>query len=484
MTRGKHFQEQNNHMQPSIKYYYLRYKYLESEKYSIGDNAQSIAVKYVLGKLGVPEENVLPISRDHLALKHPNMDTGIVIAQGWFGLSPLTNPLPILHSNIHPIYFGFYLNEGSWEFLSKDELFIKSMKKYEPIGCRDFGLRDFLRSLGIKAYFSGCLTMTFEKRKNSPLEEKTFLVDALKEVEEFIPDKLRSNCVTLSQEGSFPTGIYPVCDEDVERIDKMACERLQQLKSEATFVITGRIHTAMPCVAMGIPVVFTFSQLDNPRVSIIKNYLPMYDEKTCHTIDWNHPAPDTEKLKSEMMLMFSYQLQKLENKLGVEAKRLSDEDAKKAELLIETACSDETSPIAKHSVKNYCKDDFLGSLFDNGKIASLKGKVPFVLFGAGSAGKNLSAIMQYFGIQPDFVCDNSAVEDNRGLCHGVPVITFNTLRSRYKKSIVFITTIKGLEPVYDQLIENGFENELIIKKPSLIQKYAHFLVPSNEPIRS
>ena len=425
----------------------------------------------------------MPINRDDLAITHPKTEKGILIAQGWFGLSPETCPLPISNLKIHPLYFGFYLNEGSWELLSKNERFIRSMKSYEPIGCRDFGSRDYLRSLGVKAYFSGCMTMTIEKRKQHPYENKTFLIDALNDVNQFIPENLRKNCVYLSQEGTFPSGVFPICDEDVEKIDAMAYERLQQLKSEATFVITSRIHTAMPCVAMGIPVVFTFTQLDNPRVSIIKNYLPMYDETTFHSINWNHPVPDTENFKKQMRQMFLYQLQRLEHRLGLRTNRLTEKEQIEAQKLIKIACDDDNSPIPKQSVHNYCKKDFLSSLFDKKKSYLLEQNKPLVLFGAGSAGKHLSKILQYFDVMPDFVCDNRAKKDNEDFCNGVPIITFDTLKNHHKNSIVFITTIKGLEPIYRQLIKNGFERDHVIKNPILIQKYAHFLVPSDTPIK-
>jgi hypothetical protein len=37
---------------------------------------------------------------------------------------------------------------------------LKIFKKYEPIGCRDEKTVVKLKALGVKAYFSGCLTTT------------------------------------------------------------------------------------------------------------------------------------------------------------------------------------------------------------------------------------------------------------------------------------------------------------------------------------
>lgn len=55
----------------------------------------------------------------------------------------------------------------------------------------------------------------------------------------------------------------------------MALELLEDYKNNASLVITSRIHCAMPCVAMRIPVIFLFSKQnsDDYRVKIIDDII-------------------------------------------------------------------------------------------------------------------------------------------------------------------------------------------------------------------
>ena len=42
------------------------------------------------------------------------------------------------------------------------------LKQFEPTGTRDTGTRDFLRSIGVKAETTYCLTLTFALHGNRP----------------------------------------------------------------------------------------------------------------------------------------------------------------------------------------------------------------------------------------------------------------------------------------------------------------------------
>jgi hypothetical protein len=368
------------------------------------------------------------------------------------------------------------LNEGSWEMLASNNDFIDSMRNYEPIGCRDFGTRDFLRSIGVKAFFSGCLTMSLDRRTRQPENGKIFLIDEIENVDNYIPSELRENQIKLSQEIDFPSGKYPMTDEDVEIIDDIAKRRLEKLKSEAALVVTRRIHIAMPCSAMGIPVIFTFNQPDHPRVSVIKEILPIYDFHNFKNIDWDAQAPDMRRIKREMQLIFAYRLQTEEHKLSLQTERLSKDDCKEAESLLKKACESDRGKMA-YSTRTFSKEDMLNSAFGNKKEDVLKAKYPIVLFGSGSAGSRLCSILEYYGVFPSCFCDNKVKNDNEYFCEGLPVITFETLKKKHKESLIFIATIKYFDSIKKQLMENGFADRLIIGKPDLVDKYSHFVPP-------
>jgi len=58
--------------------------------------------------------------------------------------------------SVIPIFVSFHLNKPS---LLNDNV-VTYLKTHEPIGCRDWTTVYMLKSKGIKAFFSGCLTMT------------------------------------------------------------------------------------------------------------------------------------------------------------------------------------------------------------------------------------------------------------------------------------------------------------------------------------
>ena len=111
----------------------------------------------------------------------------------------------------------------------------------------------------------------------------------------------------------------------------------------------------------------------------------------------------------------------------------------------------------------------------------IKDNVSLVLFGSGSAGIRLYSILTFYGVTPNCFCDNKVKIDNARFCQTLPVITFSTLKEKHKNSLIFITTLKYIDAIKKQLIENGFKNEQLIEVPSLIEKYAHFVVPQDDP---
>lgn len=472
-----------------MKYYVVKYKYLHttSVKGNLGDNIQSISAINMLNRLGIENKDIDYLNRDDLAIENSDKTEGIFVAQGWFGSMPGQKTFPINDKSIHPLYFGFHVNEGSWHILSKNEKFIKSMKKYEPIGCRDLGTRDFLRTLNVKAYYSRCLTMTFDKRIDSVEKEKVFIIDVYEDIEKYIPPKLLEKSVKLSQEdysssNYSPSGEWPMNDEDVKKVDKVAYGRLEIFRKEASLVITSRIHIAMPCASMGIPVVFCFPNKFDSRASVLQEILPIYDRKNFENIDWETKAPEMEEIKKEMLLIFAFRLQVEENKMGLRTKRLSDDDYKKAEKLVEHACLTNTDNIV-FKPKLFSKEDVLFSAFGNYKEDVMKNNIPIVLFGAGSAGGHLCAILKYFGVSPSSFCDNNVKTDDELLCNDLPVITFNTLIKNYRNSFILITTKNYLEPIKKQLLENNFSENQIFEGTSLIEKYIDFAVLQDEPHR-
>ena len=207
---------------------------------NIGDYIQSIATEQHLPRVDGH------IDRDHL--NKYNGDSVIVPMNGWFMRLPDNWPPS---NDVVGLFVGFHVTtwNDSHEKLCQAAS-IEYLKRAGSIGCRDTYTRDLLAGAGVDAYFSGCPTTTFPARPN-PNNGKTVIVDcdSVK-----IPDQVRKSAVHLTQ-------IAPSYTSDSSR-RQMAEDLLRFYRTEVSRVITTRVHCALPCAAMGIPVVFFGNPLD------------------------------------------------------------------------------------------------------------------------------------------------------------------------------------------------------------------------------
>ena len=173
----------------------------------------------------------------------------------WFAQSP----------DIDYLYLGFHL-QGDLRTFGKN---VKLKSDY-PIGCRDVPTRDFLRSLGYNAYFSGCISMTLPKRPEGDYR-LVYVID----------DDARKGLPFCD-----PVDLRPITslclpkDAPWEKCEELARERIALLRDTAKLVITSRLHVYLPCVAMGIPVLFTRPII--PRTSLVEIFTPA-------TVDYMKP---------------------------------------------------------------------------------------------------------------------------------------------------------------------------------------------------
>ena len=245
---------------------------------NVGDDIQTLAANQHLPSIDDS------IDRDEVHLRAAGAPRTALIMNGWFSGDP--NGWPPSPS-IHPIFVGFHAIESFRPVLRRH---IDYLRRFAPIGCRDQGTAEFLRKEGVDAETTYCLTLTFPTRE--PIDGgKVFLVDAQ---EISIPKALAKNAVKVTHR------IAPVGHEGSMAY---AQKLLDLYRREAKLVVTTRLHAALPCIAMGIPVVYFGSDADE-RTSIIRDVgSPIYDRlmhrksaargavgKLLNTVDWE-PAP-------------------------------------------------------------------------------------------------------------------------------------------------------------------------------------------------
>lgn len=266
--------------------------------FNIGDCMQSIALRYLYKKIGIQDKDIVEINKydissydgnEYIVLPLCNSHNGTK-DYGVFPISP----------KIIPIFISFNLFTKNM-----DRDIVNNLKQYEPIGCRDEYTMNNMRNNNILAYMTGCVTAIMPKRTLNPKENKTFFVDIPDSLHEFIPDELNKNCEYLSHLIPIESDYFD--DNEVERMNKIAIDRLEQYKNEATLVVSSRLHCIAPCVAMGIPVIFV-SNNNAYSFGWIDRFLPIYTPNNFDLINWNPEIIEYENTKSELINFFGKEI--------------------------------------------------------------------------------------------------------------------------------------------------------------------------------
>ncbi|MCC8108160.1 MAG: polysaccharide pyruvyl transferase family protein [Planctomycetes bacterium] len=265
---------------------------------NIGDAIQNLAVENIYRKVGVETASLGRINRAEIADYHgPKC---IVPMQGWFRIEEGLPCFPWSRSII-PVFIGFHLSTHR----STRELFIRHgyhnlFAPYEPIGCRDRDTVAFLESFGVQAYFSGCLTLTFDKRPTTPKDGRVYAVDLHEKIVDALPPSIRRDA-DFSLTHKFSFSAYPIPPDEVAQFEQAARNILATYRESASLVITSRIHVAMPCIAMGIPVVFITRDVGDERFDVLKGIVPLYSIRNMSSVNWRPKAPDIDSLKEAII---------------------------------------------------------------------------------------------------------------------------------------------------------------------------------------
>ena len=280
-------------MLPVVKFCY-NYKNQEPVC-NLGDYIQTIALE-AFYKRFFPDAEQIVLDRDELA--HYQGRRALVLMQGWFSVAGNLDFLP--SPDLVPVFSGVHFSSTLRKrLLAADQL--NRFREME-IGCRDYSTMYFLRAAGQKAYLSRCLTLTLPKRKENDGERnKIFWVDLPRSLEAFLPAAFHENAERISQR-EIP--FIPGRESDNK---SRAAALLEQYRREARCVVTAAIHCAMPCAAMGIPVLFINYHDRNAvieRWSAMHGIIPVYSEADLQEgrIPLDIPAePDFEDLKENIL---------------------------------------------------------------------------------------------------------------------------------------------------------------------------------------
>ena len=301
----------------------MNYKYglLDSSTLNLGNEIQSVIVRQFLPKVDCY------LDGDYLHNVTSNQTIKLIV-HGSFNTRPKHwPPSPA----IKPLFISFNIAEFACkEFTS--ERSIEYFKQHEPIGCRDRLTQDLLQQKGVETYFSGCITFTLKRDEAIQRTDEILLVDLDREAIPYVPPYLSSKATIVHHTSGIPiddianrlykhshllhkviksTRIHIMLGSlqlelvrrrsEATRAQRFgAAERLLTEYAQAKFVITSRLHCALPCVALGTPVIFVHRNPKGFRFPGLLDYVRTYSiEEFKHRakeIDLENPGPNPKPI--------------------------------------------------------------------------------------------------------------------------------------------------------------------------------------------
>ena len=179
-------------------------------------------------------------------------DDAWVLCFGWYmhALFSMRHGFP-LHRNLRPIFISFHCNKR--DLLTPEA--VDYLKRYGPVGCRDWTTVYLLTSIGVPAFFSGCVTTTIntvfpDLDEAPPADAPVGYVDALEPPPGAVTYRHSEGIVRKR----------PFVDNVRAGIDLLETYRRKHRR-----IVTSRLHCYLPVRSIGTEVEFEPSNRSDVR---------------------------------------------------------------------------------------------------------------------------------------------------------------------------------------------------------------------------
>ena len=249
--------------------------------YNLGDNIQTLAAIQHLPKIDYwidrDTGNLYDTNGNSIILNDTNIKIKCIY-NGWFDGQYCNFPPP---EYIEPLFISFHINETSHKSDKRYDVLDpkinfksislnnKYFSKYGSVGCRDYHTFYLLRKNNIDCYFSACLTLTLKKENYFvSYSDKILIIDAHIDCpdifDKYMPENIKLAMNKSDSSIEFMTqALEGVLPNNAEKL-LLATELLQKIAG-AKLIITSRLHSTLPAIAFGIPVIFMNLNLSDVR---------------------------------------------------------------------------------------------------------------------------------------------------------------------------------------------------------------------------
>ncbi|PWT83568.1 MAG: hypothetical protein C5B58_06350 [Acidobacteria bacterium] len=252
---------------------------------NIGDDIQSLAAEQFLPGVDVR------VDRDHLAATPDGApDKTKIILNGWHTHAPeqwppasFLSPLLVSVHITNEVYRDNRAGLPPSAFLTRG-IALRYFSQHAPVGARDLWTRDLFLKSDVPSEFTGCLTLTLGAREKYVRQDYVCAVDLPRPALNHLRCSSSRQVVASSHQ----------IGSDASWGDRMwFARRLLSVYACAHCVVTTRLHCALPCLALGTPVLLLRTAPDDYRFtgldSLFRNCT--LDEFLRGNIEFNVEAP-------------------------------------------------------------------------------------------------------------------------------------------------------------------------------------------------
>ena len=176
------------------------------------------------------------------------------------------------HPSLRPVCLGMHLSrEDAWgcPMEAAEGVGLDYLRRHGPIGCRDDATAALLDGLGVAHYVSCCLTLTLERPADVPRHQRyVCCVD--------IPDKALEELRRYEKVARMPLRVMthqlpPEAAKETFQERMARAEETLRVYAGASWVVTRRLHCALACLALEVPVLFLY----NSGYEDVRRFSPM-----------------------------------------------------------------------------------------------------------------------------------------------------------------------------------------------------------------